>query len=76
MKKFDILDKATRTFYKAGFQLKKHGPEILVILGVGGAIGSTVLACYHKIEWYFRRIKRSDRSDSRLHGKRGIQRET
>lgn len=45
MKKFDILDKATRTFYKAGFQLKKHGPEILVILGVGGAIGSTVLAC-------------------------------
>lgn len=45
MKKFDILDKATRTFYKAGFQLKKHSPEILVILGVGGAIGSTVLAC-------------------------------
>lgn len=32
-------------FSKVGFQLKKHSPEILVAVGVVGAVGSAVLAC-------------------------------
>lgn len=36
---------ATRAFYKAGLQLKKHSPEILVVAGVVGTVTSTVLAC-------------------------------
>lgn len=45
MKKFDIVTKVNRTFYKAGFQLKKHSPEILVVTGVIGVVTSAVLAC-------------------------------
>ena len=36
---------ATRAFHKAGFQLKKHSPEILVVSGVVGTVVSAVLAC-------------------------------
>ena len=45
MKKIDIVTKVNRTFYKAGFQLKKHSPEILVVTGVIGVVTSAVLAC-------------------------------
>ena len=45
MKKFDIVTKVNRTFHKAGFQLKKHSPEILVVTGVIGVVTSAVLAC-------------------------------
>ena len=45
MKKLDIVSKATRTFSKAGFQIKKHSPEILVVAGVVGVVTSAVMAC-------------------------------
>ena len=40
-----IATKIGGAFSKVGFQLKKHSPEILVGVGVIGAIGSAVLAC-------------------------------
>ena len=45
MKKLDIVNKASRALNKVGFQLKKHSPEIMVVAGVVGVVGSTVLAC-------------------------------
>ncbi len=36
---------ATRVFHKAGLQLKKHSPEILVVTGVVGTVVSAVMAC-------------------------------
>lgn len=45
MKKLEIVNSATRTFHKLGFQLKKHSPEILVVAGVVGTVASTVMAC-------------------------------
>ena len=36
---------ATRAFHKAGFQLKKHSPEILVVTGVVGTVVGAVMAC-------------------------------
>ena len=45
MKKLDILNNLSRTFHKAGFQLKKHSPEILVIGGVIGTVTAAVMAC-------------------------------
>lgn len=41
----NILNCITRTFYKAGFQLKKHSPEILIAAGVVGTVTSAVMAC-------------------------------
>lgn len=38
----DILKHA---FYKAAFQLRKHSPEILTGLGIGGVVTGTVMAC-------------------------------
>ena len=38
----DILKHA---FYKAAFQLRKHSPEILTALGIGGVVTGTVMAC-------------------------------
>ena len=38
----DILK---HVFYKAMFKLRKHSPEILTGLGIGGVITGTVLAC-------------------------------
>ena len=35
----------TRTFHKAGLQLKKHSPEILIVTGVIGTVASAVMAC-------------------------------
>ena len=40
-----VVEKASRTFYKAGFKLKKHSPEILVVGGVVGLVASGVMAC-------------------------------
>lgn len=45
MKKFEIVNAMTRTFHKAGFQLKKHSPEILIVAGVVGTVTSAVMAC-------------------------------
>lgn len=45
MKKPEIMNKLSRTFGRAGLQLKKHSPEILVITGVVGTVAATVMAC-------------------------------
>ena len=45
MKFNELSTTATRAFYKAGFQLKKHSPEILVVAGVIGTVASAVMAC-------------------------------
>lgn len=43
--KLSIPNNLSRTFGKMGLKLKKHSPEIMVIGGVIGVVGSTVLAC-------------------------------
>ena len=43
--KIKLPASATRAFYKAGFELKKHSPEILVVAGVIGTVASAVMAC-------------------------------
>lgn len=43
--KFGFMNSVSRTFHQAGFQVKKHSPEILVITGVIGVVTSAVLAC-------------------------------
>lgn len=45
MSKAVIVNKASRAFYRAGFQLKKHSPEILAVAGTVGVIASGVMAC-------------------------------
>ena len=45
MKKPEIMNNITRTFNKAAFKFKKHSPEILVVAGVVGVVGSTIMAC-------------------------------
>lgn len=45
MKKLDFITNMTRSFHKAGFQLKKHSPEILVVAGVVGTVASAIMAC-------------------------------
>lgn len=45
MKFNDLTNKVTRAYYRVGFQLKKHSPEILVVAGVVGTVASTVMAC-------------------------------
>lgn len=45
MKKLAIVNKATRTFHKVGFKMKKHSPEILITAGVIGTVASGVMAC-------------------------------
>ena len=40
-----LVEKASRTFCKAGLKLKKHSPEILVVGGVVGLVASGVMAC-------------------------------
>lgn len=44
MKK-QLMSKMTRSFNKAGFMLKKHSPEILVVGGIVGGVTSAVMAC-------------------------------
>lgn len=43
--KTQFLTKASRLIGRAGLQLKKHSPEILVVGGVIGGVVSTVMAC-------------------------------
>ena len=45
MKFNELSNNATRAFHKAGFQLKKHSPEILVVTGVVGTVVGAVMAC-------------------------------
>lgn len=45
MKVTDVISGAKRSLIKAGFQVKKHSPEILVVAGVAGVVTSTVMAC-------------------------------
>lgn len=45
MKTNDLMATVTRAFHKTGFTLKKHSPEILVTVGVVGAVASAVMAC-------------------------------
>ena len=45
MKANEIMTSAKRTFSKVGFGLQKKSPEILVAVGIVGAVASAVLAC-------------------------------
>ena len=45
MKKAEIMNNITRNFGKFGLKMKKHSPEILVVVGVVGTVASTVVAC-------------------------------
>lgn len=45
MSKSEFMNKATRLFYKTGFQLKKHSPEIMVVSGIVGTVAASVMAC-------------------------------
>ena len=45
MSKAELVSKVTRTFHKTAFKFKKHSPEILVVAGVVGVVGSAVMAC-------------------------------
>ena len=45
MKVTDVISGAKRSLIKAGFRVKKHSPEILVMVGVAGVVTSTVMAC-------------------------------
>jgi hypothetical protein len=45
MNKTQIINSITQTFYKTGFQLKKHSPEILVATGVISTIAGVAMAC-------------------------------
>ena len=45
MKVTDVISGAKRSLIKAGFQVKKHSPEMLVVVGVAGVVTSTVMAC-------------------------------
>lgn len=45
MKKSELVNKLSRTYHKASFQVKKHSPEILIVAGVVGTVTSAVMAC-------------------------------
>ena len=45
MKNFELMNSVTRNLNRVGFQLKKHSPEILVVVGIVGAVTSAVMAC-------------------------------
>lgn len=45
MKNFELMNVVTRNINRVGFQLKKHSPEILVVVGIVGAVTSAVMAC-------------------------------
>lgn len=45
MTKAELFNSVSRTFHKGVFQIKKHSPEILVVSGVVGMVGSAVMAC-------------------------------
>jgi len=41
----DMKTKAVRLLSRAGLQIKKHSPEILLTVGIAGTITGTVMAC-------------------------------
>lgn len=43
--KNEILTKASRLLNSAGFQIKKHSPELLLAAGIAGTVAGTVMAC-------------------------------
>lgn len=43
--KTELITTVSRAFCKAGFELKKHSPEILAVVGVVGTVASAVMAC-------------------------------
>ena len=43
--KLQLTNKLGRLVGKAGLQLKKHSPEILMVAGIAGTVVSTVMAC-------------------------------
>ena len=45
MKKMEISNKLTRAFGKAKLKVKKYSPEILVVAGCIGVVGTVVSAC-------------------------------
>jgi len=45
MKREDMFKKVSGAVNKAGYKLKKHSPEILVVAGVIGTVASAVMAC-------------------------------
>lgn len=45
MKKVKITSTISNKLGKTGLKLKKHSPQILLIFGVAGLAGSTILAC-------------------------------
>lgn len=45
MKKEEIMNKFTGSFGNAKLKIQKHSPEILMVCGIVGVIGSTVMAC-------------------------------
>lgn len=45
MAKLEIMNKLNRGIHMAGFQIKKHSPEILLTAGIIGGVASAVMAC-------------------------------
>lgn len=45
MTKKEVVNHATRSINRVGFQIKKHSPEFLAAAGVIGVVVSTILAC-------------------------------
>ena len=45
MAKTKIMAGVGRTISRVGFKIKKHSPEMLVVVGVVGVVASTVMAC-------------------------------
>jgi hypothetical protein len=45
MNKTEIMNKLSRSFHRTGLKLKKYSPEILVTVGVVGAVTGAVMAC-------------------------------
>lgn len=45
MNKTELMTRFTRGVYTIGFKFKKHSPEILIVGGVIGVVGASVMAC-------------------------------
>ncbi len=45
MKNSELMNKMSRGLHKMAFGLKKRSPEILVAVGIAGAVASAVMAC-------------------------------
>lgn len=45
MKNGKFMNGVNRTLSKAGFKIKKHSPEILIVAGIAGVVTSAVMAC-------------------------------